>query len=70
MKAWRSILTWWSYLITIDYEGKKVPKAKIDWSNEDDKLANYNNKALNIIFNEVDAEQIKLISSFESTKEA
>ena len=70
MKAWRSILTRWSYLITIDYEGKKVPKAKIDWSNEDDKLANYNNKALNIIFNEVDAEQIKLISSFESTKEA
>ena len=33
-------------------------------------MANYNNRALNAIFNGVDAEQIKLISSCESAKEA
>ena len=70
VKAWRSILTGWSSLITKDFEGNETIKAEIDWSNDDDKLANYNNMALNTIFNRNDAEQIKLIFSCESTKEA
>ena len=53
-----------------DSEGKKVLKLEIDWSIEDDRLANYNNKALHAIFNECDVNQIKPISSCETAKEA
>ena len=70
MRAWKSNLTRWSPLTTKDSEGNETIKAEIDWSNDDDKLANYNNKALNAIFNVVDGKQIKLISSCESVKEA
>ena len=42
----------------------------VDWSNDDDRFTNYNNKALHVIFNGCDAEHIKLISSFETAKEA
>ena len=50
---------------TKNSEGNEIPKAKIDWLNDDDKLANFNNKALNAILNGADTEQIKLISSCE-----
>ena len=55
MRAWGSIFTGWSPSTTKDFEGTETIKAKIDWSNDDDKLGNYNNKALNAIFNGVDA---------------
>ena len=42
-----------------DSEGKTIIKPKIDCSMEDDKLANYNNKALYAIFNGCDAKHIK-----------
>ena len=70
VRAWRSILTGWSYSTTMDFEGNEVPKVEIDWSNDDDKLANFNNKALNAIFIGVDTKKIKLIFSCESAKEA
>ena len=63
-------MTGWSPLTTKDSNGNETIKADVDWSNDDDKLANYNNKALSAIFNGVDAEQIKLISSCEFAKEA
>ena len=53
----------------IDSEGKKVLKPEVDWSNYDDRLTNYNNKALHAIFIGCDADHIKLISSCETTKE-
>ena len=53
-----------------DDKGKKVTKPEVDWSNDDDHLANYNNKALHAIFNGCDADHIKLTSSCETTKEA
>ena len=59
-------MTRWSPPTTKDSDGNEAIKAEIDWSNDDDKLADYNNKALHAIFNGVDAEQIKLISSCES----
>ena len=68
MRAWRSILTGWTPPIVTDNEGKKVLKPKIDWSNDDDRLANYNNKALHTIFNECDADHIQLISSCETAR--
>ena len=70
MRAWRSILIGWTPPTTTEVEGKKVIKLEVDWSNDDDCLANYNNKALHAIFNGCDAEHIKLISSCETTKEA
>ena len=70
VKAWRSILIGLSPHTTKDFEGNETIKVEIDWSNNDDKLANYNNKALNAILNGLDAKQIKLVSSCESTKEA
>ena len=40
------------------------------WFGDDDRLAKYNSKALNAIFNGVGADRIKLITTCESTKEA
>ena len=70
VRTWRYILTGWTPPVAPDSEGKKVLKPKVDWSNEDDQLANYNNKALHTIFNRCDVDHIKLISSCETTKEA
>ncbi|PON64392.1 hypothetical protein PanWU01x14_124610, partial [Parasponia andersonii] len=51
-------------------DGTTLLKSEIDWSPQDDLLASYNTKALYAIFNGCDIEQIKLISSCETTKEA
>ena len=63
-------MTGWTPPTTTDDEGKKVIRAEVDWSNDDDCLANYNNKALRTIFNGYDAGHIHLISSCETAKEA
>ena len=54
VRAWRSILTRWSPPTTKDSDGNETIKVEVDWSNDDAKLANYNNKAVNAIFNGVD----------------
>ena len=64
-KAWRSILTGWSHPTTKDDKGNFVLKPEVKWSNDEDKLANSNSKALNAIFNAVDVNQFKLISTCE-----
>ena len=69
VRAWRSILIGWIPLVATDSEGKKTLKPKVDQSNDDDHLANYNNKALHVIFNWCDADHIKLISLCETAKE-
>ena len=70
IRALRSILIGWKPFILTDSEGMKVIKPEVDWSNDDDCLANYNNMALHVTFNGFDTEHIKLISSCETTKEA
>ena len=45
-------------------------KSEIDWSLYNDLLVNYNTRALYAIFNGCDIEQIKLISTCETAKEA
>ena len=65
VRAWTSIMTDWTPPTVTDSEGKKVLKLEVDWSNDDDHLANYNNKVIH-----ADADHIKLISSCERTKEA
>ena len=69
-KAWRAVLTGWDHPVTKDTEGVEKLKPEISWSTEEDKLANNNSKALNAIFNGVDASQFKLISTCETAKDA
>ena len=45
VRAWRSILTGWTPPTMTNSEGKTSLKPEIDWSMEDDRLANYNNNA-------------------------
>ena len=51
-------------------KGESVKKLEVKWTVEEDKLANYNSKALNSIFNVVDANQFKLISTCKIAKDA
>ena len=51
-------------------EGKTSPKPELVWTHEENILTNHNSKALNAIFNAVDKNQFKLISTCESVKEA
>ena len=69
-KAWRAILTGWEHLITKDTERNEILKPEITWSMEEYMLANNNSKALNAIFNGVDANQFKLILIYETAKDA
>ena len=69
-RLWRSVLTGWTYLTTKDDQGKVILKPEVSWSFEDDKLANYNFKALHTIFNGVDANHIILIVSHKFAKKA
>ena len=55
VRAWRLILTGWTPPLVTDSEGKKVLKPEIDWSTKDNRLENYNNRALHAIFNGCDA---------------
>ena len=64
------MFTGWTPPIMTNSEGKTSIKSEIDWSNEDERLTNYNNKALHTIFNGCDAKHIKLIYSCEMAKEA
>ena len=57
-KAWRSVWTGWTLPTTKDSNGKVTFKPEASWSPEDNKLTNYNCKALHAIFSGVDAYQI------------
>ena len=70
VRAWRSILTGWTPPFATDSKGKKTLKPEVDWSNDDNRMANKNNKVLHAIFNGCDADNIKLILSCEIAKEA
>ena len=54
----------------MDDEGKIAPKPELELSSKEDKLENNNRKALNEIFNGVDLNQLKIIFTMESAKEA
>ena len=69
-KAWMMILTGWSHPTKMNDQGETVPKPELEWSVREGKLAMSNSKALNVIFNAVDSNQFKLISTCESTKNA
>ena len=52
------MLIGWKHPTTKDYEGNVVLTPEVKWSTNDDRLANYNSKALNAIFNGMGAYQI------------
>ena len=56
--------------MTRNNKRESVPKPEVGWTANEDKLANSNSKALNAIFNAVNANQFKLISTRETAKEA
>lgn len=47
-----------------------VPKPKIEWSEAEITLANYNNKALDTIFSLMHEDEFTLIAGCDSAKEA
>ena len=70
-RVWRSILTGWTPPVTTNVETRvETVKPEQNWSTEEDRLANYNFKALNVIFATIDVNQFKLISVYESAREA
>ena len=66
----RSVFTSRKHLTKKDDKGNVTLTPKEKWSSDDNKLANYNFKALNVISNGVGGDQIKLITTYESVKEA
>ena len=60
----------WTHPTTKDSNGKIILKPEASWSPENENLANYNSKALHATFNEVDSDQINLISICGTAKEA
>ena len=69
-KAWKVILTGWDHPMTRNGKRESVLKPEVEKIANEEKLANNNSKALNTIFNTVDANQFKLISTYETAKEA
>ncbi|CAM8975427.1 unnamed protein product [Rhodiola kirilowii] len=69
-KAWRSVLTGWKPPLLATDEGRIVPKPETEWSEQEERLAMGNAKALNAIFSAVDESIFKLILNCESAKEA
>ena len=69
-KAWRAILTSWTHPMKDNDKGESVKKPEVEWTVDEDRLANYNSKALNSIFNAINANQFKLISTCEIAKDA
>ena len=59
-------LTQWKDNMKWEY----VKKPEVEWTVDEDGLANHNSKALNSIFNAVDANQFKLISTYKIAKDA
>ena len=64
------MLIHWKHPRTRNDKGNVNLTPKEKWFGDNDRLENYNSKALNAIFNGVDADQIKLITTCESVKEA
>ena len=48
----------------------KPTKASVDWDDAKIKVANFNSRVLNVLFNVVTNEEFKKISFIETTKEA
>ena len=59
-KVWQAIEIGWT----------KPKKAPADWDDAKIKVANFNSRALNALFNAVTNEEFKKISSIETAKEA
>ena len=59
-KVWQVVETGWT----------KPKEVSADWDNAKIKAANFNSRALNVIFSAVTNEKFKKISSTETTKEA
>ncbi|XP_050881216.1 uncharacterized protein LOC127084755 [Lathyrus oleraceus] len=70
-KAWKAVLTSWEHpVITKEGEATTDKKAEEQWTKEEDDLALGNSKALNVIFNGVDKNILRLVNNCEVAKDA
>ncbi|CAM8880240.1 unnamed protein product [Rhodiola kirilowii] len=69
-KAWSSVLTDWNPPLLATNEGRVVHKLETEWTEQEERLAMGNAKALNAIFSAVDETIFKLILNCERAKEA
>lgn len=71
-RTWKAVLKGWTPPVVVDKEGKSTLalKSEEDWSKEEDELALGNSKALNALFNGVDANMFKLIKQCTVAKDA
>ncbi|KAI3461556.1 hypothetical protein Pfo_018219 [Paulownia fortunei] len=69
-QAWRTVVIGWEHPAMINEQKEEVLKTEDQWNTEEEKIMNYNSKALNAIFSAVDVNQFKLIATYESAKKA
>ena len=69
-KAWKAVLVRWVPPTTENEDGEKIEKAETEWTLEEDRAANYNSKALNALFNGVDPQEFRCISTCISAHDA
>src|SRR4030042_1308373 len=71
-RAWKAVLKGWEHPRVKDKDGKDTTELKPeeDWTDEEDKLALGNSKALNALFNGVDKNIFRLINNCVVAKDA
>ena len=72
IKTWKAVVKGWEHPKVKDKDRKDTAefKPKEDWTDDEDKLALGNSKALNALFNGVDKNVFRLIKSCVVAKEA
>ena len=69
-KAQMTILTDWDYPTKEDDKEVTIPKPELESTTDEDRLAFNNSKAINVIFDTMDQYQFKLLSVYDTAKDA
>ncbi|KAK2372230.1 putative mitochondrial protein [Trifolium repens] len=71
-KVWKVVLTGWEQPTYASKEGTStgIVKPEVEWTTEEEAVANQNHKAIYVLFNGVDTSVFKLIKNCVSAKEA
>ena len=70
-KTWKAVIHGWEAPESVDAQGSVIGlKAEKDWSPTEEEAAQYNSRALNVLFNGVDSNVFRMINTCTSAKEA
>ncbi|KAK2395682.1 hypothetical protein QL285_057395 [Trifolium repens] len=71
-KVWKVVLTGWEQPMYASKEGTStgIVKPEVEWTTEEEAIANQNHKAIYALFNGVDTSVFKMIKNCVSAKEA